>query len=78
MAQRVRSISTAGRAALITGQHPFRTGLLTIGMPGAEQGLQEHDKMELVSEKKQDRRMRWASERLTAANYHSLLVERVA
>ena len=30
---------TAGRAAFITGQHPFRTGLLTIGMPGADQGL---------------------------------------
>src|SRR5262245_35791329 len=25
---------TTGRAALILGQHPFRTGLLTIGMPG--------------------------------------------
>ena len=25
---------TAGRAAFILGQHPFRTGLLTIGMPG--------------------------------------------
>jgi arylsulfatase A-like enzyme len=34
---------TAGRAAFITGQHPFRTGLLTIGMPGAEQGLQDQD-----------------------------------
>ncbi|UCF69657.1 MAG: arylsulfatase [Acidobacteriota bacterium] len=34
---------TAGRAALITGQHPFRTGLLTIGMPGAKQGLQPQD-----------------------------------
>ena len=31
---------TAGRAAFITGQHPFRTGLLTIGMPGAKSGLQ--------------------------------------
>ena len=30
---------TAGRAAFILGQHPFRTGLLTIGMPGAEQGI---------------------------------------
>ena len=27
---------TAGRSAFITGQHPFRTGLLTIGMPGAK------------------------------------------
>ena len=34
---------TAGRAAFITGQHPFRTGLLTIGMPGAKQGLQSKD-----------------------------------
>jgi len=34
---------TAGRAAFITGQHPFRTGLLTIGMPGAKQGLQAQD-----------------------------------
>jgi arylsulfatase A-like enzyme len=33
---------TAGRAAFILGQHPFRTGLLTIGMPGAEQGIQEN------------------------------------
>lgn len=31
---------TARRAAFILGQHPFRTGLLTIGMPGAKQGVQ--------------------------------------
>jgi arylsulfatase len=30
---------TAGRAAFIMGQHPFRTGLLTIGMPGSEHGI---------------------------------------
>jgi arylsulfatase len=30
---------TAGRASFITGQHPFRTGLLTIGMPGSEHGI---------------------------------------
>ena len=30
---------TAGRASFILGQHPFRTGLLTIGMPGAKQGI---------------------------------------
>lgn len=30
---------TAGRAAFVLGQHPFRTGLLTIGMPGSEQGI---------------------------------------
>jgi arylsulfatase A-like enzyme len=32
---------TAGRASFILGQHPFRTGLLTIGMPGSEQGIPE-------------------------------------
>ena len=30
---------TAGRAAFILGQHPFRTGLLTIGMPGSSHGI---------------------------------------
>src|SRR4029077_3451464 len=34
---------TAGRAAFITGQHPFRTGLLTVGMPGSPLGLQKED-----------------------------------
>jgi arylsulfatase A-like enzyme len=34
---------TAGRAAFITGQHPFRTGLLTVGLPGATLGLQKED-----------------------------------
>jgi len=34
---------TAGRAAFITGQSSYRTGLLTIGMPGADQGLQAQD-----------------------------------
>src|SRR5262245_17760112 len=29
---------TAGRAAFILGQSPFRTGLLTIGVPGSPQG----------------------------------------
>jgi arylsulfatase len=31
---------TAGRAALITGQIPMRTGLTTVGMPGAPKGIQ--------------------------------------
>ena len=30
---------TAGRASFILGQNPFRTGLLTIGMPGSEHGI---------------------------------------
>ena len=34
---------TAGRAALNTGQLPMRTGLTTVGMPGAPQGLQPED-----------------------------------
>jgi arylsulfatase A-like enzyme len=34
---------TAGRAAFITGQIPMRTGLTTVGMPGAPQGIQPED-----------------------------------
>src|SRR4030095_14876869 len=30
---------TAGRSSFILGQHPFRTGLLTIGRPGSEHGI---------------------------------------
>jgi arylsulfatase len=34
---------TAGRAAFILGQNPFRTGLLTIGMPGSPHGKRAQD-----------------------------------
>lgn len=34
---------TAGRAAFILGQTPFRTGLLMVGLPGAKQGIQDTD-----------------------------------
>jgi arylsulfatase A-like enzyme len=34
---------TAGRAAFITGQSPFRTGLLKVGLPGATLGIQKED-----------------------------------
>ena len=34
---------TAGRSAFITGQHPFRTGLLRAGFPSAKQGIQDKD-----------------------------------
>ncbi|RLA00794.1 MAG: arylsulfatase [Gammaproteobacteria bacterium] len=34
---------TAGRAAFMLGQNPFRTGLLTIGMPGAKHGVRKID-----------------------------------
>jgi len=30
---------TAGRSAFILGEHPFRTGLLTVGFPGSDQGI---------------------------------------
>src|SRR5579883_107756 len=34
---------TAGRAAFITGQCPFRTGLTKVGLPGSPVGLQKED-----------------------------------
>ena len=34
---------TAGRAAFITGQSGFRTGMLKVGLPGAKEGLQARD-----------------------------------
>jgi arylsulfatase A-like enzyme len=34
---------TAGRAAFITGQSGFRTGLLKVGLPGAKEGIQARD-----------------------------------
>ena len=34
---------TAGRAAFITGQNPYRTGLSKVGMPGADIGLRAED-----------------------------------
>ncbi len=34
---------TAGRSAFITGQHPVRTGLTKVGLPGADAGLRPED-----------------------------------
>jgi arylsulfatase A-like enzyme len=34
---------TAGRSAFITGQHPVRTGLTKVGLPGANAGLRKED-----------------------------------
>lgn len=34
---------TAGRAAFILGQHPLRTGLTKVGMPGAPEGISVKD-----------------------------------
>ena len=34
---------TAGRASFIMGQSVFRTGLSKVGLPGAEEGMQEED-----------------------------------
>jgi arylsulfatase len=34
---------TAGRSAFITGQHPVRTGLTKVGVPGSDIGIQPED-----------------------------------
>jgi len=34
---------TAGRSSFITGQHPIRTGLTKVGLPGAKGGLHKDD-----------------------------------
>jgi arylsulfatase A-like enzyme len=34
---------TAGRAGFLTGQHPARTGLTKVGLPGAKEGLHKDD-----------------------------------
>ena len=34
---------TAGRAAFILGQYPMRSGLSTVGLPGAKEGIQAKD-----------------------------------
>jgi arylsulfatase A-like enzyme len=34
---------TAGRAAIITGQYPIRTGLTSVGQPGQKLGIQKED-----------------------------------
>ena len=50
---------TAGRAAFITGQSPIRTGLLTIGMPGAELGLDQKDLSLLYINLKMIKKLFW-------------------
>ena len=40
---------TAGRAAFITGQNPFRTGLTKVGLPGADMGLMEEYPMSFTA-----------------------------
>ncbi len=34
---------TAGRSGFITGQHPIRTGMTKVGLPGAPEGIQKED-----------------------------------
>ncbi len=34
---------TAGRSSFLTGQHPIRTGLTKVGLPGAKEGLHKDD-----------------------------------
>ena len=43
MTQYAHASCTAGRAAFITGQHPLRVGLATVGLPGSPLGLQKED-----------------------------------
>lgn len=38
-----QACSTAGRAALLTGQYPIRTGLTSVGQPGSKVGLKTED-----------------------------------
>ncbi|GAM58990.1 arylsulfatase [Vibrio ishigakensis] len=38
---------TAGRSAFITGQHPIRTGLTKVGMPGSTQGMRQKIQLSL-------------------------------
>jgi len=38
-----QSSCTAGRASFIMGQYPIRTGLTTVGLPGAKEGIQDSD-----------------------------------
>src|SRR5271163_2684946 len=61
---------TAGRAAFITGQTPFRTGLLKVGMPAAKQGLQDKDPTiaELLNPSAMPRRRSVRTIRATAMN----------
>ena len=34
---------TAGRSSFITGQHPVRTGMIRVGLPGASEGINKKD-----------------------------------
>ncbi|WP_081979267.1 arylsulfatase [Lacinutrix jangbogonensis] len=38
-----QSSCTAGRASFILGQYPMRTGLSTVGLPGAKEGIKDKD-----------------------------------
>ncbi len=48
-----QSSSTAGRAAFITGQYPYRSGLTSVGQPGSKLGLKKETPTlaELLKEK---------------------------
>ncbi|WP_373960165.1 arylsulfatase [Vibrio gigantis] len=34
---------TAGRSSFVTGQHPIRTGMTKVGLPGAKEGMRKED-----------------------------------
>ncbi len=42
LARRPEASCTAGRAIFITGELPIRTGLTTVGQPGANVGIPDH------------------------------------
>lgn len=43
MCHNAQASCTAGRAAFLLGQYPIRTGLATVGLPGAKEGIQSSD-----------------------------------
>lgn len=43
---------TAGRSSFIMGQSVFRTGLSKVGLPGAEEGMQEADRSARASRRR--------------------------
>ena len=69
---------TAGRAAFITGQSPFRTGLLKVGLPGRQgraAGAGRHDRRAAQGAGLHDRR---SSARTTSATSTSTCPPRTA
>ena len=69
---------TAGRAAFITGQNPYRTGLTKVGMPGTDIGLRAEDPTIATALKSLGYRDRVSSARTTSATATSSSRRRTA